>query len=234
MSFESLMEYKKEIVVAAIVGIGGFLLGQSFQALENKAVMDSKNYVQEEMRKIGENVDDKIDNLNRNTQEKLNHYDEKVIQVLIDSSRTVKAAEGSLRESEAIIENAKTALKILDDKDSKLKTIIETNARITSESVAALLRQQIKGEILEEIKSQFNADFSALRMDVGGIDQKVNKLNVDIKYTIVNNIEKCPVGWVDQGVIGVVMQNADYKNNLGNGGTYTEGWTWTHPRLCKK
>ena len=56
-----------------------------------------------------------------------------------------------------------------------------------------------------------------------------------LAYTIVPNSTNCPTGWSRLGTIGVIVQNSDYPTaNLGQGGAFNDGWTWTHPNLCKR
>jgi hypothetical protein len=45
----------------------------------------------------------------------------------------------------------------------------------------------------------------------------------------------CPSGWTDKGVAGIITRNADVsKTPFKKGGKFNSGWTWTHPKLCKK
>jgi DNA-binding FrmR family transcriptional regulator len=45
----------------------------------------------------------------------------------------------------------------------------------------------------------------------------------------------CPAGFTDKGFVGLIMHNDVYAaNNMGGGGAFNEGWTWTHPKLCQR
>lgn len=52
------------------------------------------------------------------------------------------------------------------------------------------------------------------------------------KMTWVRSGEGCPEGSNTLGAIGVIMHNSQYGQNVGQGGRFNEGWTWTHPTLC--
>ena len=45
----------------------------------------------------------------------------------------------------------------------------------------------------------------------------------------------CPAGWEDRGTGGVITANQDLsKSPFAAGGALNAGWTWRHPRICKK
>ena len=66
------------------------------------------------------------------------------------------------------------------------------------------------------------------------LENDSNKEKVALKFVVVTNAENCPDGWTSQGVVGWIMHNPDYSNNVGKGGRFNDDWTWTHPRLCKR
>ncbi|MGO7337722.1 hypothetical protein [Rhizobium leguminosarum] len=78
-----------------------------------------------------------------------------------------------------------------------------------------------------------------LQVDVNTLRAENTTLKADLisqiakrKFTWVRGNEICPEGSQRLGTIGVIMINNDYGNNLGTGGPFNPGWTWTHPILC--
>ncbi len=62
---------------------------------------------------------------------------------------------------------------------------------------------------------------------------KVDDARVSQKLFLVAGTEKCPTGSNQLGLVGVIMRNQDYTNNVGGGSPFSNGWTWTHPILCR-
>ncbi|TBY54537.1 hypothetical protein E0H59_13710 [Rhizobium leguminosarum bv. viciae] len=79
---------------------------------------------------------------------------------------------------------------------------------------------------------QLQDSVNALQTDNANLRAQVTREIAKRKQTWVRNNEACPEGSQRLGTIGVIMLNGDYINNIGNGGKFNEGWTWTHPVLC--
>jgi hypothetical protein len=62
-----------------------------------------------------------------------------------------------------------------------------------------------------------------------------------VRYIFSDARTGCPKpGWTNLGYIGFLLEWSSYTNNLGiggnypNGGVYGEGWSFTHPVLCRR
>lgn len=60
------------------------------------------------------------------------------------------------------------------------------------------------------------------------LENDSNKEKVALKFVVVTNAENCPDGWTSQGVVGWIMHNPDYSNNVGKG---EDSMTTGHGRI---
>lgn len=102
------------------------------------------------------------------------------------------------------------------------------NAFACSDSESCIRQLNEKIIHIERKISQLEAENRALSSRIA---QALNASNA-IRYTIIGQGQRCPSGWRRLGIIGVIMLNKDYGNNVGVGGAFNSGWTWTHPTLC--
>ena len=68
---------------------------------------------------------------------------------------------------------------------------------------------------------------------IDAFTKKVDDARASQKLFLVAGTEKCPTGSNQLGLVGVIMRNQDYTNNVGGGSPFSNGWTWTHPILCR-
>lgn len=92
------------------------------------------------------------------------------------------------------------------------------------------------------------ATLAKIRSDVKSLDDRLENLqgeNAALSsalrteqqtriITIVPSSIGCPSGWQDIGIVGWLINNAAIQYSLGGGGVYNSGWTWQHPRACKR
>ncbi|MFB0713684.1 hypothetical protein ACEU59_21360 [Buttiauxella noackiae] len=92
-------------------------------------------------------------------------------------------------------------------------------------------------EMAQNISSRIDKlenEGSALSSKTTTLESDLAQEKASLRYIFVENSVNCPQGWNSQGVIGWIMRDSDYANNVGNGGRFNTGWTWTHPKLCKR
>lgn len=84
--------------------------------------------------------------------------------------------------------------------------------------------------------SEILAKVEELSLENKKTNERVSNIDQSLKYSFTHSDLPCPAGWINQGLLGMIMGDDYYKNHhIGGGGSvYTKGWTWTHPRLCKK